>query len=112
MGIEAGLIAAGWSSASAAVASGVITAVGTAAVGAVASKAMAPKTPDTAPAALTQADKPTQAEKAPDRQALLDKNAMAATTGALAGNSSTLLTGPQGVNPMSLSLGSSRLLGQ
>lgn len=53
-----------------------------------------------------------QAEKTIDRNAMLDKNALAASAaGALAGNSSTLLTGSQGITG-GLNLGTSTLLGQ
>lgn len=45
--------------------------------------------------------------KTPDAGALLESNARAATTGA----GSTMLTGPQGVNPNNLQLGKNTLLG-
>jgi len=113
MGIETALVGAGMSASAAAATAGVITAVGTAAIGAAASKALAPKQPEQQIKALTTADKPTQAEKAPDLSEIARKNALAASaSGALSGNSSTLLTGAQGVSSGSLNLGQSTLLGQ
>jgi len=109
MGIETALIGAGMS---AATASAVTTGLITAGIGAVASAALAPKAPKPqGPAPLTQADKPPAQLKAPDQAAMLEKNSIAAM-GALAGNSSTLLTGSSGVAPGSLNLGASTLLGQ
>ena len=113
MGIETGLAALGMSATTAsAVATGIYTA---AAAGALVSAATAPK-PQQAqtPGAITSADKPpqVQAEKAVDRNALLNQNALAASAaGALGGQSSTVLTGSQGVTG-NLNLGTSTLLGQ
>ena len=111
MGIESGLIAAGMS---ATTASAVVTGVITTAVGAALTYATAPKPQkQESPKALTGADKPqtVQAEKQVDRNLMLNKNTLA-SAGALAGNSSTLLTGSQGINSSSLSLGGNVLLGQ
>lgn len=89
------------------------TAAATAVAGALVSKALAPKPQQQQVKPLDSADKPPQAEKAPDINAIAKKNALAASaSGALSGNSSTLLTGSQGVNPGSLNLGTSTLLGQ
>ena len=111
MGIETALIGMGLS---AATASAVSTGLITAGIGAVASTALAPKPAQAAtPAPITAAEKPPQASQAPDAAQLLKKNALAAgAMGPLAGNNSTLLTGSAGVNPASLSLGQSSLLGQ
>ena len=63
--------------------------------------------------ALPAPEKPPQATKAPDRQAVVAGNAAAAGPGgALAGNSSTFLTGPAGIDPSTLNLGKNTLLGQ
>ncbi len=62
-------------------------------------------------APVTTADKP-QAAQAVDPAALAKKNALAASAaGALAGNSSTVLSGSQGIAPASLNLGTNTLLG-
>lgn len=110
MGIETGLAALGMSATTAsAVATGIYSAAAAAAIGA----ATAPKPQkQESPKALTGADKPptVQAEKAADRNQILEKNSIAAM-GALSGNSSTLLTGSQGVTG-GLNLGGSTLLGQ
>jgi hypothetical protein len=111
MGIESALVTAGLSSTTA---SAVVTGVITSAIGAAVTYATAPKPQkQEGPKSLTGADKPpgVQAEKQVDRNLMLNKNTIA-SAGALAGNSSTLLTGSQGVNPGSLNLGSSTLLGQ
>lgn len=113
MGIETGLLALGASAGTAATVSTIATGLLTSLAGSVVSKALAPKQPSQGAqvAPLTQADKP-QAEKAPDRSQIENKNAMAAAAaGQLAGNNSTLLTGSQGINPGTLNLGSSTLLG-
>jgi hypothetical protein len=115
MGIESGLIAAGVSSGTAATVSAVATGVLTAAAGAVVTSALAPKQPKAEPQipAISQADKPPQAARAPDLSAIAKKNALTASAaGALSGNNSTLLTGSQGISPSSLNLGRSTLLGQ
>ena len=107
MGIETALVGAGLSAtAASAVTTGLITTV----VGAGLSAALAPKPQK--PEAPTPIEKPptAQAEKTVDRASLLSKNAMAASAaGALAGNGSTLLTGPQGA--ATGGLGTSTLLG-
>ncbi len=91
--------------------SGVAAAAATAAVGAVVSKALAPKQAAQTVAPVTTADKP-QAAQAVDPAALAKKNALAASAaGALAGNSSTVLSGSQGIAPASLNLGTNTLLG-
>lgn len=91
------------------------TAATTAAVGAVVSAALAPK-PEKQSQPVTpisSADKPPQSTRAPDLSDIAKKNALAASaSGALSGNSSTLLTGSQGISPSSLNLGQSKLLGQ
>ena len=110
MGIETGLAALGMSATTAsAVAAGIYGAVATAAI--TAATAPKPQKQDQ-PNPITGADKPpgVQAEKQVDRAAIADKNGLAAM-GALAGNSSTLLTGSQGVTG-GLNLGGSTLLGQ
>lgn len=112
MGIETGLAALGMSATTAsAVATGLYTAAASAAIAA----ATAPKAPKSEPRPVepTVTKAPgVQAEKAADRNAILDKNALAASAaGALGGNSSTLLTGTQGVTG-GLNLGGSTLLGQ
>ncbi len=62
-------------------------------------------------APVTAADKP-QAAKQVEADPVKQKNAMlAAATGALAGNNSTLLTGSSGVDPSGLNLGKNTLLG-
>lgn len=102
MGIETGALL-----------SAAATAATTAVVGAVVSKALAPKPQQQAVKPVTDADKPPQAEKAADLNSIAKKNALAAAAGGqLAGNSSTLLTGSTGVDPGSLNLGTSSLLGQ
>lgn len=54
-----------------------------------------------------------QSGKQADRTAAVAGNAAAAMPGgAMAGSSSTFLTGPTGINPSSLSLGKNILLGQ
>lgn len=89
------------------------TAAATAVVGAVVSKALAPKTPEQKPQAVTQADAPPKPQAAQDPMEIAKKNALAASaSGQLSGNSSTLLTGANGINPANLSLGTSSLLGQ
>jgi hypothetical protein len=113
MGIETALVGLGMSAGTASTVAGVITAVGTAAASAEVAKALQPKQQAQTVAPVTEADKPPQAEKAPDTADIARKNALAASaTGALAGNSSTLLTGSAGVSPGSLNLGGSTLLGQ
>lgn len=103
------LIGLGLSASTAATAGTVASIAGTAVAGAAATAALS-KTPKVdAPKPLTQADKP-QAKQEVDRSALLKRNATAAM-GALAGNSSTLLSGTGGVSPGSLNLGSNSLLG-
>lgn len=60
--------------------------------------------------AYQQADEAKNAAnaKAPNTQNLLDENVQAA----LGGSTSTMLTGPQGVDPNTLNLGRNTLLGQ
>lgn len=55
---------------------------------------------------------PKQAEKAPDAEVARAKNKNAMAGGMSAGPNSTLLTGPGGVDPASLTVGKSTLLGQ
>ena len=58
-------------------------------------------------------EKPPQATKQPDRNAISGANAAAAMPGGpMAGNASTFLTGAGGVNPGTLDLGKNTLLGQ
>ncbi len=52
-----------------------------------------------------------QAEKAPDAEVARAKNKNAMAGGMNAGPNSTLLTGPGGVDPTSLSIGKNTLLG-
>lgn len=71
-------------------------------------KSMQPKPPP-----IPQPEKPPQATKAPDRTAMLAANTAAAMPGgAMRGNSGTFLTGPAGIDSMSLNLGRNTLLGQ
>jgi hypothetical protein len=66
-----------------------------------------------AAAAVQKPEPPPQASKQPKREAAVTANAAAAGMGgAMAGNSSTFLTGPQGVDPSTLNLGRNSLLGQ
>lgn len=110
MGIETALVAAGMSAATAAAVGTAATVVG----GGLALKALtqkAPKAPAVKP--LTAADKPPAQAKAPDRPAISAANkAAAGPGGAMSGNSGTFLTGPSGVDPSTLVLGKSTLLGQ
>lgn len=112
MGIESALVGAGWSASAASTAAAVAGAVGTAVLGAAVSSAMHPKQPEQPVSPIGEADKPKQASKEPDMQAIQSKNALqAAAAGTLAGNNSTLLTGASGVNAGSLNLGRNTLLG-
>lgn len=61
--------------------------------------------------AVQEAITPPQAAKNPEIDPLKKKNANAAAVGPLAGPSSTMLTGVGGVDPSSLSLGKTTLLG-
>lgn len=56
-------------------------------------------------------EKPPQASKTPDIAAIRKKNA-SALTGPAAGNASTFLTGPSGIEDQMLNLGKNSLLGQ
>ena len=56
-------------------------------------------------------EKPPQAAKAPDAGSLRRNNANASLLGPMSGNSSTLLTGPSGIDPGMLNLGRNTLLG-
>jgi hypothetical protein len=87
------------------VATAAATAATTAVVGAVANKAMTKKPVTPTTAVIPTPDKPQ------DQSVLMKRNATAAA-GALSGNASTLLTGSGGVNPATLNLGSTSLLGQ
>lgn len=63
--------------------------------------------------AIQTPEKPPQDSKAPDRRAAATANAASAMPGgAMAGNSGTFLTGPEGVDPMKLNLGKNTLLGE
>lgn len=86
------------------------TSVALATVGGLAvSQLMKPKTPKVQAPAAPKA--PPQAAKAPDEVAR--RASQAATTGGMGGGqSSTLLTGAGGINPGTLNLGKSTLLGQ
>lgn len=89
------------------------TALATSVAGALVSSALAPKKSGQAISPLTQADAPPKPQNAQAPEVLAQKNALAASaTGALSGNSSTVLTGAQGISPANLSLGRSTLLGQ
>lgn len=71
------------------------------------------KMPSVPAAAVAAPEKPPQATKAPARPAIQASNMAAALpSGALAGNSSTFLTGPSGIDSSALSLGRNTLLGQ
>lgn len=61
--------------------------------------------------AVQPAIEPPQAAKNPDIDPLKKKNANAAGVGPMAGPSSTMLTGVGGIDPSSLSLGKTTLLG-
>ena len=64
-------------------------------------------------AAVPKPEPPPQPVKQPKREAAVASNAAAAAPGgALAGNSSTFLTGPSGIDPSTLNLGRNSLLGQ
>jgi len=93
-------------------ASAIGTSIATAVAGAAVSKALAPKQQaQTAPIVAPTA--PPKAQEATSPVDIVKKNAaLAAANGSLAGNSSTVLSGPQGVSPGSLNLGQSSLLGQ
>lgn len=56
--------------------------------------------------------KPPQMPKTPEIAPMKRQNAMGALTGPFAGAASTFLTGPKGIDPATLSLGKSTLLGQ
>lgn len=89
------------------------TAAATAVVGAVVSQALAPKPAKQTPQPVTAAEAPPKVQEAQDPVAIAKKNALAASaTGSLAGQNSTVLTGPNGINPANLNLGGSSLLGQ
>lgn len=111
MGIETALLALGASAGTAATVGtigSVLGAVGT--IGQVAGLAKGQKAPKVDQVQTPDTPK-TQEAKTPDRNASLNANA-AAATGAQAGNSSTFLTGPSGVDPLQLLLGKSALLGE
>lgn len=112
MGIESALVGAGWSAGAASTAAAVVGTVGTAVLGAAVSSALQPRQPEQPVSPVGEAEKPKQATKEPDVQAIRNQNALqAAASGQLAGNSSTLLTGGSGVSPGSLNLGRNTLLG-
>lgn len=67
--------------------------------------------PGGVPGGVPGAIEPPQASKTPDLDPLKKKNANAALTGPMAGPASTMLTGAGGVDPSSLSLGKTTLLG-
>lgn len=93
--------------------SGVAAAAATAVVGAVASSALAKKPDAPVVAPLSANVKPPAQQETVSPDDIAKKNALAASaTGALAGNSSTVLTGSQGIAPAALALGKSTLLGQ
>jgi hypothetical protein len=93
------------------------TALGAAGAGALAKKVL-PKAPAAEASAATAAAKqapeaPPAKVQAPERPKVVQNNATAAGRGgAMAGNSSTFLTGPSGVDPSTLNLGRNTLLGQ
>lgn len=90
------------------VAAGAVTAASLAATAYSAIKAS--KAPQ---AAIPTPEKPPQAAKAPERQQSLMANTAAARAGgSLAGNGSTFLTGPGGVEKDTLNLGKTTLLGR
>jgi hypothetical protein len=64
------------------------------------------------PGAPPTPEKPPQMGKAPDPAAVRKKVAGSAITGPAAGNSSTFLTGPSGVDDTLLNLGKNTLMGQ
>lgn len=64
-----------------------------------------------APAAPAPPAPPPEPAKAPDADMVKSKNKARMTAGADAGVNSTLLTGPDGVDPNSLELGKNSLLG-
>lgn len=88
--------------------------VGAAVVGAAAAAAMAPGSPKAPDAPAPPAQQPaSQAAKTPDASTFKSANQDAMGPGGpLAGNSSTLLTGPGGIDTSLLNLGRSTLLGQ
>lgn len=62
-------------------------------------------------AATAEANKP-QATQAPDNSAIRQKAATSALTGPAAGNISTFLTGPSGIDNSMLNIGKNTLVGQ
>lgn len=80
--------------------------IGTAVAGIVASQVLAPKPPKMPEAPAVE--KPPQAAKMPEQQAV---RAAASGAGATAGPASTMLTGLGGVAPSGLNLGKNVLLG-
>lgn len=68
-------------------------------------KMMTPKMPS-----IPEPAKPPQASRAPDRQAIRTSNA--GNAGMVSSGSSTMLTGPSGIDPAMLNLGRNSLLGQ
>jgi hypothetical protein len=87
--------------------------VGLAALGGLmASKMLAPAMAKPTVTAPEPPPKPAQSTKAPDRVAITAANRDAAASGPMAGNSSTFLTGPSGIDPSTLNLGKNVLLGQ
>lgn len=82
------------------------------AVGSIQSASAAKKQQGAVPAIQPAVEPPQpQAAKNPDVDPLKRKNAGAAAVGPLAGPSSTMLTGVGGVDPSSLNLGKTTLLG-
>lgn len=95
--------------------SGVAAAAATAVVGAIASSALTKKPAEQPqqPLSANANAKPPTAQEATSPEDIAKKNALAASaTGALSGNSATVLTGANGISPANLNLGRSSLLGQ